>query len=74
MWRDVKGFPEDKHDAIRMASTLHSKLQGMIKDLKDWKIESPANLLFDKTEREKRSKECIAYCRITQGKAEHDQE
>ncbi|CAN7064400.1 unnamed protein product, partial [Brassica oleracea var. botrytis] len=46
-----EGFPEDKLDAIRMASALHSKLQGMIKELKNWKIESPANQLFDKTER-----------------------
>ncbi|KAG5387309.1 hypothetical protein IGI04_038779 [Brassica rapa subsp. trilocularis] len=46
-----EGFPEDKLDAIRMASALHSKLQGMINELKNWKIESPANLLFDKTER-----------------------
>ncbi|CAN7096754.1 unnamed protein product, partial [Brassica rapa subsp. narinosa] len=45
-----EGFPEDKLDAIRMASALHSKLQGMINELKNWKIESPANLLFDKTE------------------------
>ncbi|CAH8383847.1 unnamed protein product [Eruca vesicaria subsp. sativa] len=46
-----EGFPEDKLDTIRMASALHSKLQGMIDELKNWKIESPANLLFDKTER-----------------------
>ncbi|KAF2588139.1 hypothetical protein F2Q70_00041873 [Brassica cretica] len=46
-----EGFPEDKLDAIRMASALHSKLQCTIKELKNWKIESPANLLFDKTER-----------------------
>lgn len=34
-----------------MAAALYSKLQGMIKELKNWKIESPANQLFDKTER-----------------------
>ncbi|XP_056866300.1 uncharacterized protein At4g04980 isoform X1 [Raphanus sativus] len=46
-----EGFPEDKLDAIRTASALHSKLQDMMKELNNWKIESPANLLFDKTER-----------------------
>ncbi|CAN6878188.1 unnamed protein product [Brassica oleracea] len=44
-------FPESKLEAIRMAAALYSKLQGMIKVLKNWKIESPAEQLFDKTER-----------------------
>ncbi|KAF2588140.1 hypothetical protein F2Q70_00041875 [Brassica cretica] len=52
-----EGFPEDKLDAIRMSSALHSKLQGMIKELKNWKIESPANLLFDKTEHQIKAEE-----------------
>jgi len=34
-----------------MAAALYSKLEGMIKELKNWKIESPANQLYDKTER-----------------------
>ncbi|KAF8061199.1 hypothetical protein N665_1212s0023 [Sinapis alba] len=46
-----EGFPETKLEAIRMAAALYSKLQGMIKELKNWKIESPAEQLFDKTER-----------------------
>ncbi|XP_024008731.1 uncharacterized protein At4g04980 [Eutrema salsugineum] len=46
-----EGFPQSKLEAIRMAAALYSKLQGMVKDLKSWKIESPANQLFDKTER-----------------------
>ncbi|EFH68875.1 hypothetical protein ARALYDRAFT_471241 [Arabidopsis lyrata subsp. lyrata] len=46
-----EGFPHKKLEAIRMAAALYSKLQGMIKELKNWKIESPANQLFDKTER-----------------------
>ncbi|KAJ0256767.1 Hydroxyproline-rich glycoprotein family protein [Hirschfeldia incana] len=44
-------FPESKLEAIRMAAALFSKLQGMIKVLKNWNIESPAEQLFDKTER-----------------------
>ncbi|KAL0794526.1 hypothetical protein Bca101_065903 [Brassica carinata] len=44
-------FPETKLEAIRMAAALYSKLQGMINVLKNWKIESPAEQLFDKTER-----------------------
>lgn len=36
---------------MRMAVALYSKLQGMINELKNWNIESPANQLFDKTER-----------------------
>ncbi|KAL1222863.1 hypothetical protein V5N11_022166 [Cardamine amara subsp. amara] len=46
-----EGFPHNKLEVIRMAAALYSKLQGMIKELKNWKIESPANQLFDKTER-----------------------
>ncbi|CAH8372089.1 unnamed protein product [Eruca vesicaria subsp. sativa] len=46
-----EGFPDSKLEAIRMAAALYSKLQGMIKELKNWKIESPAEQLFDKTER-----------------------
>ncbi|XP_056862635.1 uncharacterized protein At4g04980-like isoform X2 [Raphanus sativus] len=44
-------FPETKLEAIRMAAALYSKLQGMIKVLKNWEIESPAEKLFDRTER-----------------------
>ena len=33
-----------------MAAALYSKLHGMIKVLKNWKIASPAEQLFDKTE------------------------
>ncbi|KAH0935492.1 hypothetical protein HID58_012609 [Brassica napus] len=43
-------FPESKLEAIRMAAALYSKLHGMIKVLKNWKIASPAEQLFDKTE------------------------
>ncbi|AAB65493.1 hypothetical protein; 35160-37580 [Arabidopsis thaliana] len=46
-----EGFPHKKLEAIRMAAALYSKLEGMIKELKNWKIESPANQLYDKTER-----------------------
>ncbi|CAN8305558.1 unnamed protein product [Cochlearia groenlandica] len=46
-----EGFPQSKLDAIRTAAALYSKLQGIIKELKSWKIESPANNLLDKTER-----------------------
>ncbi|KAG7591252.1 hypothetical protein ISN45_Aa01g002990 [Arabidopsis thaliana x Arabidopsis arenosa] len=46
-----EGFPHKKLEAIRMAAALYAKLHGMIKELKNWKIESPANQLFDKTER-----------------------
>ncbi|WZY97467.1 hypothetical protein YC2023_069796 [Brassica napus] len=44
-------FPESKLEAIRMAAALYSNLQCMIKVLKNWKIESPAEQLFDRTER-----------------------
>ncbi|CAH2038310.1 unnamed protein product [Thlaspi arvense] len=43
-------FPQSKLEAIRMAAAMYSKLQGMAKELKNWKIESPGNKLFDKTE------------------------
>ncbi|KFK43399.1 hypothetical protein AALP_AA1G121000 [Arabis alpina] len=46
-----EGFPQSKLEAIRLAAALYSKLQGMIKELKNWKIVSPANQLFEKTER-----------------------
>ncbi|EOA39672.1 hypothetical protein CARUB_v10008313mg [Capsella rubella] len=46
-----EGFPHSKLEAIRMAAALYSKLQGIIKELKNWKMESPADQLFDKTER-----------------------
>ncbi|CAN8294287.1 unnamed protein product [Cochlearia groenlandica] len=46
-----EGFPQSKLEAIRMANALYTKLHGIIKELKNWKIESPADQLFDKTER-----------------------
>ncbi|XP_010458483.1 PREDICTED: uncharacterized protein At4g04980-like [Camelina sativa] len=45
-----EGFPHSKLEAIRMAVALYSKMQGIIKELKNWKMESPADQLLDKTE------------------------
>uniref|UniRef100_A0A1J3JZZ8 Uncharacterized protein n=1 Tax=Noccaea caerulescens TaxID=107243 RepID=A0A1J3JZZ8_NOCCA len=45
------GFPQKKLEVIRMTVALYTKLQGMIHELKNWKIQSPANNLLDKTER-----------------------
>ncbi|XP_019095203.1 PREDICTED: uncharacterized protein At4g04980-like isoform X1 [Camelina sativa] len=45
-----EGFPHSKLEAIRMAVALYSKLQGISKELKNWKIESPADQHLDKSE------------------------
>lgn len=46
-----EGFPEKKLEAIRTAAALGSKLNGMIIELQNWKIEAPLGQLLDRTER-----------------------
>ncbi|CAN0896849.1 Uncharacterized protein At4g04980 [Linum grandiflorum] len=43
-------FPEKKLEALRGAGALYSKLKGMSKKLKEWKIEPPTGQLLDKIE------------------------
>ena len=46
-----EGFPTKKLEALRAASALYSKLESMIAELQNWKIESPLEQLLDKVER-----------------------
>ncbi|CAA7046940.1 unnamed protein product [Microthlaspi erraticum] len=46
-----EGFPEKKLEAIRTAGALYKKLDGILIELKNWKIEPPLNDLLDKIER-----------------------
>ncbi|XP_010431921.1 PREDICTED: uncharacterized protein At4g04980 [Camelina sativa] len=46
-----EGFPEKKLEAIRTAGALYKKLDGILVELKNWKIEPPLNDLLDKIER-----------------------
>ncbi|KFK32235.1 hypothetical protein AALP_AA6G215200 [Arabis alpina] len=46
-----EGFPEKKLEAIRTAGALYKKLDGILTELKNWKIEPPINDLLDKIER-----------------------
>ncbi|XVF27679.1 hypothetical protein REPUB_Repub14bG0129600 [Reevesia pubescens] len=46
-----EGFPTKKLEALRTASALYSKLESMITELRNWKIEPPLPQLLDKVER-----------------------
>ncbi|KAL1221750.1 hypothetical protein V5N11_026291 [Cardamine amara subsp. amara] len=46
-----EGFPEKKLEVIRTAGALYKKLDGILVELKNWKIEPPLNDLLDKIER-----------------------
>ncbi|ESQ38090.1 hypothetical protein EUTSA_v10029303mg [Eutrema salsugineum] len=46
-----EGFPEKKLEAIRTAGDLYKKLDRILVELKNWKIEPPLNDLLDKIER-----------------------
>ncbi|XWS19562.1 hypothetical protein CRYUN_Cryun31cG0026100 [Craigia yunnanensis] len=46
-----EGFPTKKLEALRIASALYSKLESMIAELQNWKIEPPLEQLLDKVER-----------------------
>lgn len=46
-----EGFPTKKLETMRTAAALHSKLNAMITELQNWKIEAPLGPLLDKTER-----------------------
>ncbi|CAN6859621.1 unnamed protein product [Brassica oleracea] len=46
-----EGFPEKKLEAIRTAGAVYKKLDGILFELKNWKIEPPLNDLLDKIER-----------------------
>ncbi|CAH2071676.1 unnamed protein product [Thlaspi arvense] len=46
-----EGFPEKKLEAIRTAGALYKKLDGILVELKNWKMEPPLNDLLDKIER-----------------------
>ncbi|EOA19952.1 hypothetical protein CARUB_v10000203mg [Capsella rubella] len=46
-----EGFPEKKLEVIRTAGALYKKLDGILVELKNWKIEPPINDLLDKIER-----------------------
>ncbi|XWS18355.1 hypothetical protein CRYUN_Cryun32bG0036700 [Craigia yunnanensis] len=46
-----EGFPTKKLEALRTASAVYSKLESMITELQNWKIEPPLAQLLDKVER-----------------------
>ncbi|XP_022724319.1 uncharacterized protein At4g04980-like [Durio zibethinus] len=46
-----EGFPAKKLEALRTASALYSKLESMITELQNWKMEPPLAQLLDKVER-----------------------
>ncbi|KAJ6935460.1 hypothetical protein NC652_010467 [Populus alba x Populus x berolinensis] len=45
-----EGFPQKKLEALRTAAALGSKLNGVVSELKNWKVEPPLGQLLDKTE------------------------
>ncbi|MBA0557848.1 hypothetical protein Golob_014890 [Gossypium lobatum] len=47
----IEDFPTKKLEALRTSSTLYSKLESMIKELKNLKIEPPLPQLLDKVSR-----------------------
>ncbi|XP_038690441.1 uncharacterized protein At4g04980 [Tripterygium wilfordii] len=46
-----EGFPNKKLETLRTAAALYLKLDGIINELQNWKIEPPLGQLLDKTER-----------------------
>ncbi|KAA8515295.1 hypothetical protein F0562_018475 [Nyssa sinensis] len=45
-----EGFPMKKLEALRMAAAMYSKLDAMVNNLQNWKIEAPLGQLLDKAE------------------------
>ncbi|WCJ26988.1 Hydroxyproline-rich glycoprotein family protein [Euphorbia peplus] len=45
-----EGFPQKKLEALRSAAALCSKLNGILSELQNWKIETPLGKLLDKAE------------------------
>ena len=46
-----EGFPVKKLEALRMAAALYKKLDAILSELQNWKIESPVVQLLDKVEK-----------------------
>ncbi|KAK9681886.1 hypothetical protein RND81_10G035100 [Saponaria officinalis] len=46
-----EGFPVKKLEALRMAAALYNKLNGILSELQNWKIESPLGQLLDRVEK-----------------------
>uniref|UniRef100_A0A803LPS9 Hydroxyproline-rich glycoprotein family protein n=1 Tax=Chenopodium quinoa TaxID=63459 RepID=A0A803LPS9_CHEQI len=46
-----EGFPVKKLEALRMAAALHKKLDGILSELQNWKMESPLAQILDKVEK-----------------------
>lgn len=46
-----EGFPTKKLEALRTAAALYRKLDNIITELQNWKIETPIGQLLDKLER-----------------------
>ncbi|XP_021726397.1 uncharacterized protein At4g04980-like [Chenopodium quinoa] len=46
-----EGFPVKKLEALRMAAALYKKLDGILSELQNWKMESPSAQLLDKVEK-----------------------
>ncbi|CAI9087523.1 OLC1v1021606C3 [Oldenlandia corymbosa var. corymbosa] len=46
----IEDFPTKKLEAVRMAAALYSKLDNILKTLKNWQIESPVCQVIDKLE------------------------
>ncbi|CAK7350648.1 unnamed protein product [Dovyalis caffra] len=46
-----EAFPQKKLEALRTAAALGSKLNGVISELQNWKVEPPLGQLLDKAER-----------------------
>uniref|UniRef100_A0A6N2LD30 Hydroxyproline-rich glycoprotein family protein n=1 Tax=Salix viminalis TaxID=40686 RepID=A0A6N2LD30_SALVM len=46
-----EGFPQKKLEALRTAAALGSKLNGVVSELTNWKVEPPISQLLDRTER-----------------------
>ncbi|KAG5246921.1 NDR1/HIN1 protein [Salix suchowensis] len=46
-----EGFPQKKLEALRTAAALGSKLNGVVSELTNWKVEPPIGQLLDRTER-----------------------
>ncbi|XP_010538495.1 PREDICTED: uncharacterized protein At4g04980 isoform X2 [Tarenaya hassleriana] len=46
-----EGFPQKKLEAIRSAAAEYKKLDGIMNELKNWKVKPPLNELLDKIER-----------------------
>ncbi|KAJ6979027.1 hypothetical protein NC653_027251 [Populus alba x Populus x berolinensis] len=45
-----EGFPQKKLEALRTAAALGSKLNGVVSELQNWKIQPPLGQLLDKAE------------------------